>query len=99
VVRFDPPLSLLRAPVRSSRAPGGEGPVLAFRDPASWQAAWDAAEASLITQCEVIPLPRRRTRVVKAMNFTTSGCAMRREFSRGLEMWPCEQLRDWFSLY
>jgi hypothetical protein len=24
---------------------------------------------------------------------------MRREFSRGLEMWPCEQLRDWFSLH
>ncbi|GJN25543.1 hypothetical protein PR202_gb13385 [Eleusine coracana subsp. coracana] len=52
VVRFDPPLPLLRAPVPSSRVPGGEGPVLAFRDAASWQAAWDAAEASLVTQCE-----------------------------------------------
>lgn len=53
VVRFNPPLPLLRAPVPSSRAPGGEGPVLAFRDAASWQAAWEAAEASLIAQCEV----------------------------------------------
>ncbi|TVU24186.1 hypothetical protein EJB05_26621, partial [Eragrostis curvula] len=52
VVRFDPPLPLLRAPVPSSPAPGGEGPVLAFRDAASWQAAWEAAEASLFTQCE-----------------------------------------------
>jgi hypothetical protein len=74
VVRFDPPLSLLRAPVPSSRVPDGEDPVLAFRDAASWQAAWDAAEASLVTQCEVTPLPRRRTRVVKAMNFATFGC-------------------------
>ncbi|KAF8685305.1 hypothetical protein HU200_044046 [Digitaria exilis] len=50
VVRFDPPLPLLRAPV-SSAAPG-VAPVLAFRDAASWKAAWDAAEASLISQCE-----------------------------------------------
>ena len=38
VVRFDPPLPLLRAPVPSD-APG-EPPVLAFRDAASWRAAW-----------------------------------------------------------
>ncbi|XP_062183329.1 uncharacterized protein LOC133887404 [Phragmites australis] len=50
VVCFDPPLPLLRAPVPSP-APG-EGPVLAFRDAASWQAAWEAAEASLVSQCE-----------------------------------------------
>lgn len=56
VVRFDPPLPLLRAPVRSS-APRGEGPVLAFRDAASWRAAWEAAEASLVSQCEVTPIP------------------------------------------
>ncbi|RCV39077.1 hypothetical protein SETIT_8G194700v2 [Setaria italica] len=50
VVRFDPPLPLLRAPVPSA-APG-EPHVLAFRDAASWRAAWDAAEASLVSQCE-----------------------------------------------
>ncbi|KAJ1265984.1 hypothetical protein BS78_08G116000 [Paspalum vaginatum] len=50
LVRFDAPLPLLRAPVPSA-APG-EGPVLAFRDAASWRAAWDAAEASLVAQCE-----------------------------------------------
>ena len=53
VVRFEPPLPLLRAPVPSP-APG-EPTVLAFRDAASWRAAWDAAEASLVSQCEVIP--------------------------------------------
>jgi hypothetical protein len=47
VARFDPPLPLLRAPFPSSRAP-------AFRDAATWQAAWEAAEASLVTQCQVI---------------------------------------------
>ncbi|OEL37921.1 hypothetical protein BAE44_0001060 [Dichanthelium oligosanthes] len=52
VVRFDPPLPLLRAPLPSP-APG-EPPLLAFRDAASWEAAWDAAEASLVSQCEVI---------------------------------------------
>lgn len=51
VVRFDPPLPLLRAPVPSP-ASSGEGPVLAFRDAASWRAAWEAAEASLVSQCE-----------------------------------------------
>ncbi|EES08851.1 uncharacterized protein LOC8068294 [Sorghum bicolor] len=51
LVRFDPPLPLLRAPVRSP-APSGEGPVLAFRDAASWRAAWEAAEANLVSQCE-----------------------------------------------
>ncbi|XP_062198216.1 uncharacterized protein LOC133900929 [Phragmites australis] len=51
VVRFDPPPPLLRAPVPSP-APGGEPPVLAFRDAASWQAAWEAAEASLVSQCK-----------------------------------------------
>ncbi|WVZ90918.1 hypothetical protein U9M48_037171 [Paspalum notatum var. saurae] len=50
LVRFDPPLPLLRAPVPSA-APN-EGPVLAFRDAASWRAAWDAAEVSLVSQCE-----------------------------------------------
>ncbi|CAL4983209.1 unnamed protein product [Urochloa decumbens] len=50
VVRFDPPLPLLRAPVPSP-APA-EPPALAFRDAASWRAAWDAAEASLVSQCE-----------------------------------------------
>ena len=53
VVRFDQPLPLLRAPVPSS-APG-DPPVLAFRDAASWRAAWEAAEASLFSQCEVNP--------------------------------------------
>jgi len=53
LVRFDPPLPLLRAPVPSA-APD-EGPVLAFRDAASWRAAWDAAEVSLVSQCEVNP--------------------------------------------
>ena len=53
VVRFDPPLPLLRAPVPSP----GEPPALAFRDAASWRAAWDAAEASLVSQCEVIIPP------------------------------------------
>ncbi|CAN6382140.1 unnamed protein product [Urochloa humidicola] len=53
VVRFDPPLPLLRAPVPSAAAaPGEEPPVLAFRDAASWRAAWDTAEASLVSQCE-----------------------------------------------
>uniref|UniRef100_A0A0D9XU69 Uncharacterized protein n=1 Tax=Leersia perrieri TaxID=77586 RepID=A0A0D9XU69_9ORYZ len=52
VVRFDPPLPLLRAPVPSSSAASGEPPVLAFRDAASWRAAWEAAEASLLSQCE-----------------------------------------------
>lgn len=51
VVRFDSPLPLLRAPVPSSAA-GDEPPVLAFRDAASWRAAWEAAEASLFSQCE-----------------------------------------------
>uniref|UniRef100_A0A0E0BL80 Uncharacterized protein n=1 Tax=Oryza glumipatula TaxID=40148 RepID=A0A0E0BL80_9ORYZ len=51
VVRFDPPLPLLRAPVPSSAA-SGEPPVLAFRDAASWRAAWEATEASLLSQCE-----------------------------------------------
>jgi hypothetical protein len=51
VARFDPPLPLLRAPAPSPRA---QGPVLAFRDAATWQAAWEAAEASLVTQCQVI---------------------------------------------
>jgi hypothetical protein len=56
VVRFDPPLPLLRAPVPTASA--GEPHVLAFRDAASWRAAWDAAEANLISQCEVtIPPP------------------------------------------
>nr|CAB3490342.1 unnamed protein product [Digitaria exilis] len=55
VVRFDPPLPLLRAPVPSA-APG-EPPVLAFRDADSWRAAWDAAEASLISQCELAEVP------------------------------------------
>ena len=53
-VPFDPPLPLLRAPVRFP-APSGEDPVLAFRDAASWRAAWEAAEASLVSQCEVNP--------------------------------------------
>ncbi|XP_010237558.1 uncharacterized protein LOC100836805 isoform X2 [Brachypodium distachyon] len=52
VVRFDSPLPLLRAPVPSSAA-GDEPPVLAFRDAASWRAAWEAAEASLFSQCEL----------------------------------------------
>ncbi|CAL4979740.1 unnamed protein product [Urochloa decumbens] len=53
VVRFDPPLPLLRAPVPSSSSgAAAEPPVLAFRDAASWRAAWDAAEASLVSQCE-----------------------------------------------
>ncbi|KAG8090536.1 hypothetical protein GUJ93_ZPchr0011g26925 [Zizania palustris] len=51
VVRFDPPLPLLRAPVPSS-PDSGEPPVLAFRDAASWRAAWEAAEAALLSQCE-----------------------------------------------
>ncbi|CAL4979711.1 unnamed protein product [Urochloa decumbens] len=55
VIRFDPPRPLLRAPVPSP-APGEppvrEPPVLAFRDAASWRAAWDAAQASLVSQCE-----------------------------------------------
>ncbi|KAF0894921.1 hypothetical protein E2562_004921 [Oryza meyeriana var. granulata] len=51
VVRFDPPLPLLRAPVPSSAA-SSEPPVLAFRDAASWRAAWEAAESSLLSQCE-----------------------------------------------
>jgi hypothetical protein len=51
VVRFDPPLPLLRAPIPSTAAGGPH--VLAFHDVASWRAAWDAAEASLISQCEV----------------------------------------------
>jgi hypothetical protein len=55
VVTFDQPLPLLRAPVPSS-APG-DAPVLAFRDAASWRAAWEAAEASLFSQCEVKPIP------------------------------------------
>uniref|UniRef100_A0A453LFS2 Uncharacterized protein n=1 Tax=Aegilops tauschii subsp. strangulata TaxID=200361 RepID=A0A453LFS2_AEGTS len=45
VVPFDPPLPLLRAPVPSSSS--ADPPVLAFRDAASWRAAWEAAEASL----------------------------------------------------
>ena len=69
VVRFDPPLPLLRAPVPSDASTPGEPPVLAFRDAASWRAAWDAAEASLVSQCKVIipppdypvpPAPRSR---------------------------------------
>ncbi|KAL6654188.1 hypothetical protein ACP70R_007653 [Stipagrostis hirtigluma subsp. patula] len=53
VVRFDPPLPLLRAPVPSpAPGPDGEAPVLAFRDAASWRAAWEAAESSLLSQCE-----------------------------------------------
>ncbi|CAN6363456.1 unnamed protein product [Urochloa humidicola] len=53
VFRFDPPLPLLRVPVPSSPgAAAAEPPVLAFRDAASWRAAWDAAEASLVSQCE-----------------------------------------------
>ncbi|CAL4991417.1 unnamed protein product [Urochloa decumbens] len=52
VVRFDPPLPLLRAPVPSSPGAAAEPPVLAFRDAASWRTAWDAAEASLVSQCE-----------------------------------------------
>ena len=53
VVRFDPPLPLLRAPVPSPAS--GDGPVvLAFRNAASWRAAWEVAEASLVSQCEVI---------------------------------------------
>ncbi|CAL4991439.1 unnamed protein product [Urochloa decumbens] len=52
VIRFDPPLPLLRAPVPSSPGAAAEPPVLAFRDAASWRAAWDAAEASLVSQCE-----------------------------------------------
>ncbi|KAL6890109.1 hypothetical protein ACP4OV_008872 [Aristida adscensionis] len=55
VVRFDPPLPLLRAPVPSASP---EGPVLAFRDAASWRAAWEAAEAGLLSQCELAELPR-----------------------------------------
>ncbi|CAL4991434.1 unnamed protein product [Urochloa decumbens] len=51
VIRFDPPLSLLRTPVPSSGT-AAEPPVLAFRDAASWRAAWAAVEASLISQCE-----------------------------------------------
>ncbi|CAD6256194.1 unnamed protein product [Miscanthus lutarioriparius] len=51
VVRFDPPLPLLRAPVPSPAS--GDGPVvLAFRNAASWRAAWEVAEASLVSQCE-----------------------------------------------
>ncbi|CAD6256155.1 unnamed protein product [Miscanthus lutarioriparius] len=51
VVRFDPPLPLLRGPVPSPAS--GDGPVvLAFRDAASWRAAWEVAEASLVSQCE-----------------------------------------------
>ncbi|CAM0874021.1 unnamed protein product [Alopecurus aequalis] len=50
VVHFDQPLPLLRAPTPSS-APG-DSPVLAFRDAASWRAAWEAAEFSLFSQCE-----------------------------------------------
>ena len=57
VVRFDPPLPLLRAPVPSDASTPGEPHVLAFRDAASWRAAWDAAEASLVSQCEVIIHP------------------------------------------
>ncbi|XP_048531186.1 uncharacterized protein LOC125510139 [Triticum urartu] len=53
VVPFDPPLPLLRAPVPSSSSSAStEPPVLAFRDAASWRAAWEAAEASLFSQCE-----------------------------------------------
>ncbi|OEL20614.1 hypothetical protein BAE44_0018367 [Dichanthelium oligosanthes] len=52
VVRFDPPLPLLRAPVPSAAGATVEPPVLAFRDAASWRAAWDATEASLVSQCE-----------------------------------------------
>ncbi|CAO2144788.1 unnamed protein product [Urochloa humidicola] len=52
VIRFDPPLPLLRAPVPTSSGAAAEPPVLAFRDAVSWRAAWDAAEASLVSQCE-----------------------------------------------
>ncbi|CAL4979738.1 unnamed protein product [Urochloa decumbens] len=53
VICFQPPLPLLRAPVPSSPgAAAAEPHVLAFRDAASWRAAWDAAEASLVSQCE-----------------------------------------------
>ncbi|KAG2558770.1 hypothetical protein PVAP13_8NG342532 [Panicum virgatum] len=47
VVRLYPPLPLLRAPVPSPTP--CEAPVLAFRD----AAAWDTAEASLVSRCEV----------------------------------------------
>ena len=70
VVRFDPPLPLLRAPVPSPSSGPGEPPVLAFRDAASWRAAWDAAEASLISQCEVI-IPDRAC-VSRAPSFLDS---------------------------
>ncbi|XP_044950460.1 uncharacterized protein LOC123400112 isoform X4 [Hordeum vulgare subsp. vulgare] len=53
VVPFNPPLPLLRAPVPSSSSASTDPmPVLAFRDAASWRAAWEAAEASLFSQCE-----------------------------------------------
>ncbi|XP_044950458.1 uncharacterized protein LOC123400112 isoform X2 [Hordeum vulgare subsp. vulgare] len=54
VVPFNPPLPLLRAPVPSSSSASTDPmPVLAFRDAASWRAAWEAAEASLFSQCEI----------------------------------------------
>ncbi|KAK8969060.1 hypothetical protein KSP40_PGU016671 [Platanthera guangdongensis] len=55
VVPFDPPVPLLRGPVAAGMAdePSSRSFVLAFRDAASWRAAFRATESKIVEQCEV----------------------------------------------
>ncbi|KAK8941256.1 hypothetical protein KSP39_PZI010112 [Platanthera zijinensis] len=54
VVPFDPPVPLLRGPVAAGLAdePSSRSFVLAFRDAASWRAAFRATESKVVEQCE-----------------------------------------------
>ncbi|KAJ3675538.1 hypothetical protein LUZ60_004580 [Juncus effusus] len=56
VIRFDPPLPLLRGPVladdEDAPAPSSGRFVLAFRDRESWRSAYGAAKSKIMVQCE-----------------------------------------------
>ncbi|XP_020593251.1 uncharacterized protein LOC110033565 isoform X2 [Phalaenopsis equestris] len=55
IVPFDPPLPLLRAPMKAGLGdrPSAGSFVLAFKDAASWRSAFRATESKILEQCEV----------------------------------------------
>ncbi|XP_020593252.1 uncharacterized protein LOC110033565 isoform X3 [Phalaenopsis equestris] len=58
IVPFDPPLPLLRAPMKAGLGdrPSAGSFVLAFKDAASWRSAFRATESKILEQCELAEL-------------------------------------------
>ncbi|CAN4110240.1 unnamed protein product [Withania somnifera] len=53
LIPFDPPVPLLRGPIKAGSQEESAGQfILAFKDPISWAAAYEACESQVSQQCE-----------------------------------------------